>query len=206
MARKDFVPDSYRNLHDWSAIYSDGVGAVAARIGWPTASLTLLKTQLDNVKAATQAVLDAQHALDTVVGQLVTLKTPALAVIRAETRSLKATHGFTEGDAKALGIHTTSETLNRSTYQPILEAAMRHGYVELMAKKQGADSLNLYWRPEGSATWHLLAAKRVRFPFHDETPIPDGGTLQSREYMAIGVIGDEEIGNPSNIATAVFQA
>jgi hypothetical protein len=32
-----------------------------------------------------------------------------------------------------------------------------------------------------------------------------GQTMQAREYMAMGVIADEEVGNPSNIASAVFQ-
>ena len=82
----------------------------------------------------------------------------------------------------------------------------RHGYVELMAKKLGVDSLNLYWRPAGTSTWLLLSAKRARFPFHDDTPAPAGTTLQAREYMAMGVIADAEVGNPSNIASAVYQA
>ena len=206
MARKDFIPDSYKNLHDWSANYSNGVSTVATRIGWPTASVTTLKAQLDSLTTATQAVLDAQHALDTAVGQLAALKGNALTQIRAETKSLKATHGFTEGDAKALGVYTTPETFNPNTYQPTLEATARHGYVDLMAKKQGADSLNVYMRPAGTANWTLLSAKRFRFPFHDDTPAPAGETVQPREYMAMGVIGDQEIGNPSNIASAVFQS
>ena len=74
-----------------------------------------------------------------------------------------------------------------------------------MAKKLGADSLNVYWRPAGTANWTLLSAKRARFPFHDDTPAPAGQTMQASEYMATGVIADEEIGNPSNIASAVFQ-
>ena len=206
MAKRDFVPDSYKNLHDGSANDSTGVSAVATRIGWPTASVTTLTAQLTSLTTATQAVLDAQHALDTAVGQLNSLKGHALVMIRAETRSLKATNGFTEGDAKALGVYTTPETFDPNTYQPTLEATSRHNYVELMAKKLGADSLNLYWRPAGTATWTMLSPKRARFPFHDDTPPPAGQTMQAREYMAMGVIADEEIGNPSNIASAVFQA
>ena len=206
MAKRDFVPDSYKNLHDWSAYYSTGIGAVATHIGWPTASVTTLKAQLDSLTTATQAVLDAQHALDTAVGQLNALKGPALSQIRAETKSLKATSGFTAGDAKTLGVYTTPETFDPNTYQPTLEATSRHNYVELMAKKLGADSLNLYWRPAGTATWTMLSPKRARFPFHDDTPPPAGQTMQAREYMAMGVIADEEIGNPSNIAGAVFQS
>lgn len=165
MVRKDFIPDSYKNLHDWSANYSNGVSAVATRIGWPTASVTTLKGQLDSL---------TKHALDTAVGQLAALKGNALAQIRAETKSLKATHGFTEGDAKALGVYTTPETFNPNIYQPTLEATARHSYVDLMAKKQGADSLNVYVRPAGTANWTLLSAKRFRSPsMTTRPPLPE---------------------------------
>ena len=113
MAREDSIPDSYKNLHDWSAKYSTGVSAVATRIGWPTASVTTLKGQ--------------------------------------------------------------------------------------------SNSLNVYMRAAGTANWTLLSDKRFRFPFHDDTPDPAGETTQAREYMVMGVIADEEICNPSNIAGAVFQ-
>ena len=139
------------------------------------------------------------------MGQFNNAKAQAFSQIRMDVKNIKATHGFTEGDAKTLGVYVTPETFDPTTYQPPLHATSRHNYVELAAKKLGVDSLNLYWRPAGTATWNLLAVKRVRFPFHDETPFPAGQTMQAREYMAMGVIADIEIGNPSNIASAVFQ-
>ena len=168
--------------------------------------MTALQAELGTMITLTRAVLDAQAALDTATGQLAAARKPLLEQIRAATRNLRTTAGFTEGDAKTLGVYTTPETFDPNTYQPVLEATARHGYVELMAKKLGVDSLNLYWRPAGTAAWLLLSAKRARFPFHDDTPAPDGQTTQAREYMAIGVIADEEVGMPSNIASAVFQA
>ena len=63
----------------------------------------------------------------------------------------------------------------------------------------------MYWRPAGAAIWAMLSAKRARFPFHDDTPAPAGQTMQTREYMAMDG-GDDEVGNLSNIASAVFQA
>ena len=84
-------------------------------------------------------------------------------VIRMDTKNLKAMHGFTEGDAKTLGVYVTSETFDPNTYQPTLEATARHNYVELMAKKLGVDSLNLYWRPAGTADWKLLSRYAPRW-------------------------------------------
>ena len=205
MTRRDFIPDSFKNLHDWSANYATQLPAIATRINWPATSQTALTAVLNGLSTKTQAILDAQKAVDEAVGQLRAAEAAAFAQIREATKNLRSTPGFTEGDAKTLGVYVTPETFNPTTYQPTLTATSRHGYVELAAKKLGVDSLNLYWRPAGTTAWLLLAAKRVRFPFHDETPPPAGQTMQAREYMAMGVIADEEIGMPSNIASAVYQ-
>ena len=50
----------------------------------------------------------------------------------------------------------------------------------------------------------LLASKRVRFPMDDDTTTPDGKP-QEREYEAIAVIGDKEVGTPSDIVSCVFR-
>ena len=73
----------------------------------------------------------------------------------------------------------------------------------LTGKKRGVDSFNIYVRMEGETNWRLLVAKRVRFPYNDETPVATPGTPEEREYHIVGVLADNEIGQPSNIASAV---
>lgn len=51
-----------------------------------------------------------------------------------------------------------------------------------------------------------LGSIATRIPFQDDTPAPASQTMQAREYQAMGVVADTEVGNPSNIASAVFQA
>jgi hypothetical protein len=52
--------------------------------------------------------------------------------------------------------------------------------------------------------WKLIAIRKRRFPYYDETPLTHVGTPEVREYMAIGVIADEEIGQPSETKEVVF--
>ncbi len=54
-----------------------------------------------------------------------------LAQARLATKNLKATAGFTGGDAQSLGVYTTPETFDPNTYQLTLETAAWHNYVEL---------------------------------------------------------------------------
>lgn len=180
--------------------YSAQPGAIATHIGWPMASVTSLKAQLDGVTNAAEAVLDAQAAPDTAVSLLNTAKGTTMPIVRMDTKNFKATHSFTKGDTKTLSVYVTHETFDLNTYQAVLEVTARHNYVELMAKKLSVDSLNLYWRPAGTANWSLPSAKRTRTPFHDDTPVPAGQTMHACEYMAM------RVGNSSNIASAMFQA
>ena len=104
MTKRDFVPDSYKNLHDWAETYSTGVGAVATRIGWPTASVTAIKAQLATVSTARKRSSTRNTRSTPPSANSTPRKRMRLAQIRLATKNLKATTGFTEGDAKALGV------------------------------------------------------------------------------------------------------
>jgi hypothetical protein len=73
-----------------------------------------------------------------------------------------------------------------------------------MARKLAADSLNLYVRVKGQSNFRILAGKRVRFPMDDDTPSADGKP-EEREYQAIAVIGDKEVGQPSDIVSVAWR-
>ncbi len=123
--------------------------------------------------------------------------------IRRDFNNLKSTAGYHIGIGQDLGVVTPSEQpVDPNTYQPDLNIRVVNGIPRLTGKKRGVDSFNIYVRLEGE-TWRLLVAKRVRFPYDDESPVAQAGTPEEREYQIIGVIADHEIGQPSDIATAV---
>ena len=100
---------------------------------------------------------------------------------------------------------TPPATVDPGTIKPSLDVESKLGRNEIMAKKRGARSLNVYVRLKGEASFRLLSARRVRFPINDDTPPAIPGKPEEREYQAIALIGDEEVGQPSDIASAVFR-
>ena len=46
--------------------------------------------------------------------------------------------------------------------------------------------------------------RKRKFPYYDESPLAVANTPEVREYMAIGVINDEEIGQMSEIKEIVY--
>ncbi len=205
MPRKDYIPDGTQNLLNWVTNYLQEIDAIATRLNWPPEHVTALKASLNKIKTAAQAVLDLQNDLEAANGLLDQFKDAELPEIRRETNNLKTTRGFNEGDGRTLQVLTLGGELNTDTYQPKLDAVSKPGRVELTAKKSGVDSINLYMRIKGQAAFKLLAGKRARFPFDDTTPPTVPGQPEEREYQAIGVIGDDEVGQPSDIVSAIFR-
>jgi len=52
--------------------------------------------------------------------------------------------------------------------------------------------------------WKLIAVRNRKFPEYYEAPLTVPNTPEIREYMAIGVIDDEEIGQTSEIREVVY--
>lgn len=181
------------------------IDAITTRISWPAASVTALKARLTTLKAAAQDVLDRQNDLDTANGQLTDKKEVELPEIRRDINNLKSTRGFTEGDGRTLQVLGGADNFDPNTFKPVLSAVSASGRVTLTGRKLGADGLNLYSRRKGETTWKLIAAKRARFPFDDTAPPATPGQPEEREYRAAGVLGDDEIGEPSDIVSAIFR-
>lgn len=86
---------------------------------------------------------------------------------------------------------------------PLVSPVANLGHPRLTGKKRGVDSFNVYSRIKGTSAFNLIAAKRVKFPYEDDSPVAKPGTAEEREYQIIGVIADNEVGQPSMIASAV---
>lgn len=205
-AHGDFVPDSPQNLHDWSDNYITELAGVTAHVTWPAANSTALTAALTAVRDAAKAVLDAQNVLQSKMGLLQSARVTNLPVIRQSTKNLKSSAGFNTGDAQTLQVTTSATALDPANYRPQLRAESFPGYNVLTGKKRGVQALNIYMRLKGTNSWTLIAARRTSFPFHDDTPPAVPGKPEEREYMAMGVMNDEEIGQPSDIVSAVFRS
>jgi hypothetical protein len=204
-AKKDFVPDSVRNLRDWAKnIVENGPGILAGVEGWDAARIAAFIARVKKIQDAAQAILDGQSTLDTLGGVLDTLLEDELPEIRKDIGNLKKSRGWNDGKGDALEVNTPPASVDPNTLQPKLDVESKRGRNEVMVKKFGADSVNVKVRKVGETTFRLLAAKRVRFPMDDDTPSADGKP-EEREYQAIAVIGDKEVGVPSDIVSAVFR-
>ncbi|MCX6979243.1 MAG: hypothetical protein NTV08_00595 [Verrucomicrobia bacterium] len=205
-SKKDFVPDSWKNLRDWAQnIVTNAAAQLTGVEGWDAPRIAAFVARVTKVRDAAQAVLDAQSVLDAKTGALAQIRSDELPEVRQDIGNMKKSRGWDDGKGDVLEVNTPSAQVDPAALQPALSVESKHGHSEIMAKKLGADSLNLYVRRKGEAAFRLLAGKRVRFPMDDDTPPATPGQPEEREYQAIAVIGDEEVGVPSDIVSAVFR-
>jgi hypothetical protein len=199
----DYIPDSFANRLAWLQNLKVQITAEAAALGWPAAKLAGFMALLDPLIAAYQALADADAAFDKASGDAQDLFANSSASLRATLAEIKTNPAFTDGMGAVMQIFTSGSATAPDTIKPSLVATAARGYVRLTGSKNHAETVNLYMRRKGAA-WILIAPKRKRFPFDDQTPLATPGVPEEREYMARGVIGDDEIGQDSDIVSAVF--
>jgi len=109
----------------------------------------------------------------------------------------------TEAIGNDLGVIGSDVILDPHTYKHEIWIEVKPGHVQLNFKKAGVDAVNVYSRKKGESEWKFLA-RDTHSPYNDSKPLSSPGTPEVREYMAIGVVGDEEFGLESDVVTAVF--
>ena len=112
---------------------------------------------------------------------------------------IKANPGCTDGMARDMGLVKTSSKPVPAAMQPRIKAAAQPGYVRIPGSKDYADLVNIYLRVLGTVPWTLVGSRRQKFPFDDQTPLKTPGVAEQREYQARGIVGDDEVGLPSDI-------
>ncbi|MBA2435030.1 MAG: hypothetical protein M3480_05755 [Verrucomicrobiota bacterium] len=59
-------------------------------------------------------------------------------------------------------------------------------------------------RLEGTSDWTTIGVKVNHFAFFDTTTPQVAGKPEQRECRALGMMGDQQVGQPSDIVTAVW--
>jgi hypothetical protein len=200
----DIIPQSYQNLHDWLENLLPKVPTQGPVLGMTPTEITDFTAVLTTLKTDVDAVLAAQAALDTATGILQQALTDNLPEIRRVIKNMKSSKGYNDGIGADLQIVATAGSFSAETYKPTITAEAFPGYVRIKGKKVGADAFNIYMRLKGQPTFKLIATNRSRFPFDDDSPLAQPGTAETREYQAMGVVADKEIGQPSDIVSVLY--
>ena len=78
------------------------------------------------------------------------------------------------------------------------------GVVELDFSKEGSDGVNIYCQRDGDATFVFLA-RDTSSPYVDNRPLLVAGKPEVRRYRCRYIIGDQEVGLPSDEVVVTAQ-
>ncbi len=201
----DYVPQSEENLREWcDKQVSDLTEALATAMNATAAERTGYLMANNTILGVLGPIVQKQDELDELRANLSGVLAAQLPLIRAFIKRCKTSPGCTPAIQTQLEWLGDSQTFDPHTARPTIVVEVQRGRVKISGKKPGFEAYNLYWRKKGDVEWKLLAIRKRKFPYYDETPLAVANTPEVREYMAIGVINDEETGQSSEIKEIVY--
>ena len=201
----DYVPQSYPNLNTWCARQDSELTApLATTIGMTAGERAAFLAAVDTVKTAVAPIVDLMQQLDELTANFPVILDAQMPVIRAAIKRAKTSPGCTPAIQTQLDWIGAAHTQHPGTSRPTIDAEAQRGRVKISGKKPGFEAVNIYSRKKGDVSWKLIAVRKRKFPYYDESPLAVPNTPEVREYMAIGVIKDEEIGEMSEIKEVVY--
>ena len=81
--------------------------------------------------------------------------------------------------------------------------ALEEGTRDTRPSVGASERRSVYMRVVGTVPWTLVGIRRQKVPFDDQIPLPPG-VAETREYQARAVVGDDEVGVPSDIVQVTF--
>jgi hypothetical protein len=198
----DYVPRSEPQLAIWLQNLGKKITTHGALLGLTADEIKLAETHCSETSTSIIEIEQKKAEVQQSIAVKDDMKADALASIRGFVTRIKAHPAYTESIGHDLGVIATPNIANVSSIKTILKAEALPGRVRISFTKKNFSGVNIYTRLNGSAQWSFLARDN-NSPYDDDRPLTNG-VPEKREYMAIGVVGDEEVGQPSDIISVVF--
>lgn len=195
-----YLPTGDGQLIIWLTNFETKIATYGASLGLAAADITDLTNLCGGtITAIENAEMKKNEAQNAVNGKE-TLKKDQLPVLRNAIRRLKTSANYTDAIGQDLGIIGSDSALPD---KPGLKAKARVNDVELSFTKKGLDGVNVYARMKGVSQWTFLS-RDTNSPYNDARPLANAAVPETREYMCIGVVADEEVGTQSDIVSAIL--
>jgi hypothetical protein len=201
----DYVPQSYKNLKAWLLLQQTELTALlAAAINMTVDERTAYLLAVTTILTPVTAIVDLMDDLEMKTADFPLILEAQLPLIRAAVKRAKTSTACTPAIQLQLDWVGDAQNNDPETSRPTINLTAQPGRVKIEGRKPGFDSVSIYSRKKGEVQWKLIAVRKRKFPYYDESPLAVAGVPEVREYVAHGVVDDEEVGEPSEIKEIVF--
>lgn len=201
----DYVPRSLDNIKTWLSGLKTGITTDGPTLGRTPAQVTADNAFIDSMLTSVSDAVDKETASLEAEGLARASMNTNNQKLRGLINNYKSSPGWNDGMGAGWKVNTSSPQYDMDTHAPSITVTNVGGQQVIRGQKPGFTSVDLDMRVAGTPTWITIATKLSRFPFVDSTPAQTPGKPEPREYRARGYVGDQEMGQPSEIVTGIFQ-
>lgn len=198
----DYVPRSESQLTIWFTNYAKKIGIYGPLLGLTADEIKAAETGCNDSSTKITEIEQKKNELQRIVAAKDDARDRTLAMLRGFVTRMKAHPAYNESIGHDLGVIAVNNIADTTINKTMLKAEALPGRVRISFIKKGLSGVNIYTRLHGVAQWTFLARDN-NSPYDDVRPLTNGQP-EIREYMAMGIVGDNEVGQPSDIVSVVF--
>lgn len=200
----DFIPSKRAENKAWWKNIMDNGTVELAKISLAAPDIAAAVATATDQVTKMQATDDAEAALAAARTAERGTEKDNEAAIRLAIRNWKTNPAYpASGIEGSLKLKGPESGFNPVTFKSVLKLSIVGGQIRVDFTKEECDSVAVYCRLRGTSAWTKLG-NDSRSPYYDTNPLANPNVPETREYMAMGVIDDVEIGVPSDIVSIVF--
>jgi len=200
----DYMPSQDGKLITWEENLRGEIDNYSATLGLSAPDVLDIKTLCSGMGTAINANITAQNAAREAKKTKDKTVDDNKTALRGYAKIIKANKNYTAAIGAKLGLEAAEGAdFDADNYKPQISAKTFPGHADIAFTKNGVEGVNIYARLKGQASWEKLGHDR-HSPYVDNRPLAAAGVAEIREYMAIGVLDDVEVGQMSDIVQVVF--
>jgi hypothetical protein len=185
----------------WLGNFNNQLATYGAAVGLDPAGIKTLQGLCSSVTEAVQADEKAYAAYRAAVAHSATVKDGAFKTLADAIAHMDTAPGCTDQIRAALGIvPTQAQTIALGELKVSFSLQALPGRVVIKWKKGPLDGVNVYSQRGPDTQWVLLGLD-LRSPYEDTRPLLQAGTSELRRYRLVGVVHDQEVTPPSDVAS-----
>ena len=202
--KADFMPDRDHEIFAFEENFVTKVPNYTATLEMDTNEIAESVAIIGKHMAAFSKMNAKKAELASAVEEKQLEKKSSFAEIRRIAQKIKACKKYTAiiGDDLAI-IGPEIPALVLDSMKPILTASYNGNELILKFRKEGATGVNIYSR-RGSEKDYIFLGLDTSSPYNDLRKKLDPGLPEQREYYAMYVDADKEIGKPSDVLKVVI--
>lgn len=188
----------------WLELNHDSLQTEGPKINLTAQEISDAKDALAPYIAAMKATNTAEAALKAKRQAEKLAEAAALPAYRLLVRNWKTRASFpASGVNETLKLTGSEAAFDPSTYKPEISVSIEAGKILIAFEKKGVDRMAVYCRLRGTPGWTKLGEDKSS-PYYDTLPLANPNVPEVREYMARGIVDDQEVGLDSDIVSIVF--